>query len=238
MFRRRIESRAPAAYLLGEAWFAGLAFHVDPRVLVPRSPFAELIALRFEPWLRPAGRLRILELGTGSGCIAIACALAFPDSTVLATDISAEALEVARRNVRRHGVEDRVGLIEADLFAGVRGRFDLIVSNPPYVPDADLEDMPPEFACEPRSALAGGRDGLDLVRRIVAGAGTHLASDGLLVVEVGAGMHVLEASFPLIPFTWPEFEHGGDGIAIVAAGDLPRENDARGHGARDGEAGR
>ena len=124
-------------------------------------------------------------------------------------------------------------LIQADLFAGIEGRFDLIVSNPPYVPDGDLENAPSEFACEPRSALAGGPDGLDLVRRIIAGAGAHLAPDGLLAVEVGGGVHALEAAFPLIPFIWPEFEQGGDGIAVVAAGDLPRENGAGGHGARE-----
>ncbi len=234
LFLRRIESRVPAAYLLGEAWFAGLPFHVDSRVLIPRSPFAELVASRFEPWLRPAGGLRILEIGTGSGCIAVACALAFPGSTVLATDTSAEALEVARLNVRRHRVGDRVRLMAADLFAGVAGKFDLVVSNPPYVPDAELEHMPPEFACEPRGALAGGADGLDLVRRIVTGAGARLAADGWLAVEVGAGAQALEAAFPSIPFIWPEFEHGGDGIALVAAADLPRENDGGGHSARAG----
>jgi ribosomal protein L3 glutamine methyltransferase len=230
--RRRIEERVPAAYLLGETRFAGLRFSVDPRVLIPRSPFAELIAMHFEPWLTSSRPLRILDLGTGSGCIAIACALTFPDSLVLATDISADALAVARLNVRRHGLDDRVQLLLADLFSGLAGRFDLIVSNPPYVPEADLRDMPPEFAREPRSALAGGPDGLDLVRRIVTGAGKYLCSDGFLAVEVGGGKRALEAAFPRIPFVWPELANGGDGIALVAAGDLPSENDGIGRPAR------
>jgi ribosomal protein L3 glutamine methyltransferase len=232
LIRRRIETRMPAAYLLGEAWFAGLPFHVDCRVLVPRSPFAELVAGQFAPWLRPLPQPRILEIGTGSGCIAVACAVAFPGATVLATDVSAAALQVAALNVRRHRVEDRVRLLVADLFAGVTGPFDLIVSNPPYVPARDLENMPPEFAREPRSALAGGTDGLDFARRIVAGAGAHLAPDGILAVEVGGGQQALEAAFPDIPFIWPDFRFGGDGIAVVAAGDLPRQNVASGQPAR------
>jgi len=231
---RRVAERLPAAYLLGEAWFAGLPFHVDATVLVPRSPFAELVAGRFEPWLTPRPRPRILEIGTGSGCIAIACALVFPDATVVATDVSPEALAIAARNVARHGVAGRVALVRADTYAGIAGRFDLIVTNPPYVPASELVDMPPEFAWEPRLALVGGgADGLDIVRRIVAGARAHLVPDGLLAVEVGGGMEALEAAFPAIPFTWPEFEHGGDGIALVAAADLPGDNAGAGQAARD-----
>lgn len=221
---QRIASRMPAAYLLGEAWFAGLPFFVDRHVLVPRSPFAELIATRFEPWRSSAQPQRILEIGTGSGCIAVACALAFPQAEVVATDISAQALAIARRNVQRYGVADRVRLLQADLYRGIEGRFDLVVSNPPYVPDDDLTGMPPEFAWEPRGALAGGADGLDLVRPIVAGASAHLHSGGLLAVEVGAGMAALEAAFPRVPFIWPVFAMGGDGIALVAAEDLRGDN--------------
>ena len=224
LFRQRIGHRMPAAYLLSEAWFAGLPFHVDSRVLIPRSPFAELIAARFEPWLAPFEAPRILEIGTGSGCMAVACALAFPGSAVLATDVSAAALAVARLNVKRHCVEEQVTLLAANLFSGIEGRFHLIVSNPPYVPDADLANLPPEFTREPRAALAGGPDGLDLVRRIVTGARRHLEPGGLLAIEVGAGMRALESAFPRVPFTWPAFENDGDGIAVVAAGDLPREN--------------
>jgi ribosomal protein L3 glutamine methyltransferase len=229
LFGRRCAERLPVAYLLGEAWFAGRAFHVDSRVLIPRSPFAELIEARFLPWARLGARPRILEIGTGSGCIAVACALVFPGSRVLATDVSLSALEVARRNVHRHSVSGRVDLLVADLYRGVSGTFDLIISNPPYVPAAELEHMPPEFAHEPRLALqGGGRDGLDHVRAIVAGAAERLAPDGLLAVEVGGGGAALEASFPRVPFLWPEFLRGGDGIALVAASDLPRENAADG----------
>jgi ribosomal protein L3 glutamine methyltransferase len=225
LIARRIRERMPAAYLLGEAWFAGLPFQVDRRVLVPRSPFAMLIAERFEPWLAPRPGLRILEIGTGSGCIAVACALAFPDAVVLATDISAAALEVADANVRRHDVGDRVELRQADLYDGIRGCFDLILSNPPYVPAGDLVGMPPEFAWEPRAALVGGgADGLDLVRRLVRGAGERLSPNGLLAVEVGGGQLALEAAFPGISFVWPDFDDGADGIALVAAADLPGDN--------------
>ena len=232
LIRRRIAERIPAPYLLGEAWFAGLPFHVDSRVLVPRSPFAELITARFEPWLAQVARPRILEIGTGSGCIAVACALAFPDGEVVATDISPDALVVAQGNVARHGVGKRLRLLQADLFAGVAGRFHLIVSNPPYVPDAELLGMAPEFAWEPAGALAGGPDGLDLVRRILLGAAAHLEPTGLLALEVGAGMAVLEQAFPCVPFIWPEFASGGDGIALVAASDLPGENTQSGPWAR------
>lgn len=224
MFRRRATERVPAAYLLGEAWFAGLPFFVDSRVLIPRSPFAELIADRFAPWVELPDAPRVLEIGTGSGCIAIACALALPDAFVVATDISAPALEVARTNVRRHGVGDRVRLVAANLLAGIKGPFDLIVTNPPYVPDDELTGMPAEFAHEPRGALAGGPDGLRLVRAIVSGAAARLRPEGLLAVEVGGGMAALDAAFPRVPFVWPEFASGGDGIALVAACDLPVDN--------------
>jgi ribosomal protein L3 glutamine methyltransferase len=227
LVRRRIDERVPAPYLLGEAWFAGLRFAVDTRVLVPRSPFAELIAARFEPWLSAVAAPRILEIGTGSGCIAVACAFAFPGAFVVATDVSADALAVARANVTRHGVAERLALLRADLLEGIRGPFDLIVTNPPYVPEEDLRDMPPEFRWEPRAALAGGADGLDLVRRIVNGAAARLAPTGLLAIEVGAGVEALERAFPRVPFTWAEFEAGGDGIALVAAGDLPGDNAGR-----------
>lgn len=230
--RERIEGRVPAAYLLGEAMFAGLRFHVDGRVLIPRSPFAELIAARFAPWFAPPAQPRILDLGTGSGCIAIACALAFPDGRVLATDISADALEVAALNVERHGVEDRVQIVQADIYSGLSGPFDLIVSNPPYVTDADLRHMPPELSHEPRIALAGGADGLDLIRGIVDGGRAYLSAEGLLAIEVGAGMRALEATFPRIPFVWPVLAGGADDIALVAANDLPSENATSGRIAR------
>jgi ribosomal protein L3 glutamine methyltransferase len=216
----RIASRMPAAYLLGEAWFAGLAFDVNPSVLIPRSPFAELIGNRFAPWFAGTPAPRILEIGTGSGCIAVACALAFPRSTVVATDLSWPALQVARRNILRHGVDDQVTLVRADLLRGIQGRFDLLITNPPYVPDGDLDDSPPEFAWEPRQALAGGKDGLVLVRQILQDSARHLTPEGLLAIEVGGGAAALEAAFPDVPFIWPELAAGGDGIAVVSAAGL------------------
>ncbi len=221
----RIASRRPLPYLTGEAWFAGLPFYVDARVLIPRSPFAELIASRFEPWLDPAKVQRILEIGTGSGCIAVALAVAFPDARVVATDISTDALAVAGSNVHRHAVHDRVQLLQADLFAGVEGTFDLIVTNPPYVPEGDLATFPPEYGHEPRLALVSGADGMETPARILHHASAFLTSHGWLALEVGAGLSVLEARFPTVPFIWPELTNGGDGIALVSAADL------RAHGA-------
>lgn len=216
----RIANRVPLPYLLREAWFSGLPFYVDERVLVPRSPFAELIHTRFEPWLEPGRVSRILEIGTGSGCIAVACAVAFPDAQVVATDLSADALAVARINVERHGLARQICLLEADLFAGVEGRFDLIVSNPPYVPDAEVLGLPAEYVHEPALALGSGTDGLESTRRILQDAPRHLEPEGLLAVEVGCGWSQLEAAFPDLPFVWPEFESGGEGIALLRAGEL------------------
>ncbi len=217
---QRITTRRPLPYLTGEAWFAGLPFFVDERVLIPRSPFAELIASRFEPWLDPAGVRRILEIGTGSGCIAVALALAFPGSRVVATDISADALAVAALNVARHAVADRVELVQADLYAGLKGEFDLIVTNPPYVPEDDVETFPPEYGHEPRLALVSGADGMETPARILHHAARFLTPQGWLALEVGAGAGVLEARFPTVPFVWLELLHGGEGIALVSATDL------------------
>ncbi len=218
----RLGTRRPLPYLTHEAWFAGLPFHVDERVLVPRSPFAELITTRFEPWFDPQQVHRILEIGTGSGCMAIALALAFPDSTVVATDISADALAVAALNVTRHGVDDRVRLVEADLYpvAGSAGPFDLIVSNPPYVPEQEIDTFPAEYRHEPRLALASGHDGMETPARILHHAAPFLAPHGWLALEVGAGASRLEQCFPTLPFIWPELLAGGDGIALVNAADL------------------
>jgi len=220
MLERRISERRPLPYLTGEAWFAGLPFHVDESVLIPRSPFAELIAQRFQPWLDPGGVRRILEIGTGSGCIAVALALAFPDSRVMATDISVDALTVADRNVERHGVGERVTLVRADLFAGIDGVFDLIVSNPPYVPEADIPTFPPEYRHEPRLALVSGADGMETPARILHHAAPFLSPQGWLALEVGAGIRALEARFPTVPFLWPDLLNGGEGIALVSAADL------------------
>ena len=221
LFTQRIERRVPAAYLMGRMWFAGLEFEVDARVIVPRSPLAELIHADFEPWLEPARVRRILDIGTGSGCIAVACALAFPDATVDAVDVSAQALEVARRNAARHGVGDRVRLLQGDVFEPVGDvRYDLIVANPPYVSDAEMARLPAEYLHEPDLALRAGSDGLDVVRRILAGAARHLTTEGVLVVEVGDSDQRLVQAFPRLPFVWLEFEHGGGGVFLLRQADF------------------
>jgi ribosomal protein L3 glutamine methyltransferase len=220
LVEQRIQTRKPLPYLLGEAWFAGLPFNVDERVLIPRSPIAELVAEHFEPWVDPESVQNILEIGTGSGCIAIACALAFPHAQVTATDISAAALEVAAANVRRHGVEDRVRLIETDHVDGITGSFDLIVSNPPYVPQAEMEQLPAEYKVEPSLGLVSGVDGLDSARRILQDAPKLMNHYGILVLEVGAQCAVLDRVFPHLAFTWLEFAHGGIGVALLRAEDF------------------
>lgn len=217
LLERRIEERVPTAYLLGEAWFCGLPFIVDERVLIPRSPLAELIEQHFQPWL-PAEPVRILDLCTGSGCIGIACAYEFPEAEVVLADLSFEALEVANHNIERHGLEERVYCVQGDGFAGLPGqRFDLILSNPPYVDAEDFADMPAEYRHEPALGLACGEDGLDLVRRMLAEAADHLSDKGLLIVEVGNSRVHVEALYPEVDFTWLEFERGGHGVFLLAA---------------------
>lgn len=221
LFHRRVEERIPVAYLAQEAWFAGLSFYVDERVLVPRSPIAELIANHFSPWVQEGEVFNVLDLCTGSACIAIACAMAFPEAGVDAVDISPEALEVARINVERLQVEGQVEVIESDLFAALEGRrYDLIVSNPPYVDAFDLDSMPDEFHHEPRLGLEAGDDGLDVVVRMLAQASDYLTENGVLVVEVGNSEDALVARFPDVPFTWLAFEHGGHGVFLIQADEL------------------
>ncbi|WP_225772540.1 50S ribosomal protein L3 N(5)-glutamine methyltransferase [Pseudomonas sp. Marseille-Q5115] len=217
LLRRRIKDRIPAAYLLGEAWFCGMPFVVDERVLIPRSPIAELIGQRFAPWLA-ATPARILDLCTGSGCIGIACAQAFPAAEVVLADLSFEALEVANQNIERHELDARVFTVQGDGFGGLPGqRFDLIVSNPPYVDAEDFADMPPEYHHEPALGLACGDDGLDLVRRMLAEAADHLTEHGLLVVEVGNSQVHVQDLYPEVDFTWFEFAHGGHGVFGLTA---------------------
>jgi len=223
LFAERLRRRVPAAYLMGRMWFAGLEFEVDPRVIVPRSPFAELIAAGFEPWIDAARVRRIVDIGTGSGCIAIACAVRFPTATVDAVDLSPDALEVAGRNVARHGVASRLQLHQGDVFQPLAGRvYDLIVSNPPYVSDTEMEALPQEYLHEPDMALRAGSDGLDIVRRILRDADAHLAPGGVLIVEVGDSDQRLQQAYPGVPFLWLEFEHGGGGVFLLTKDDLHR----------------
>jgi ribosomal protein L3 glutamine methyltransferase len=221
LIERRIAERVPAPYLTGEAWFAGLPYHVDRRVLIPRSPFAELIEAGFDPWLDSDRVQSVLDLCTGSGCIAIACALAFPAAAIDAVELSAGALEVARSNVERHGVGDQVTLVEGDLWAPVADRsYDLIVSNPPYVSDAEMAELPPEYAHEPALGLRSGADGLEFVARILEGARTHLRAGGVLVVEAGGSAEAVVAKWPELPFTWLDFTRGGGGVFLLTAEEL------------------
>ncbi|HXP26355.1 MAG TPA: 50S ribosomal protein L3 N(5)-glutamine methyltransferase, partial [Steroidobacteraceae bacterium] len=221
LLHRRIAERIPLPYLTHRAFFAGLELYVDERVLVPRSPIAELVINRFAPWIHARRVRRILDIGTGSGAIALACARAFPRARVDAADISAAALQVCRRNVRRLGLSRRVTAIRSDHFDGVAGRrYDIIVSNPPYVGRGEMRALPPEYRHEPRLGLASGADGLDSVRAIFAEARSHLEDDGILVVEVGNTETALLKRFPRLPFVWPRIAMGGGGVFLLNARDL------------------
>jgi ribosomal protein L3 glutamine methyltransferase len=221
LLKQRVRERKPAAYITHKAWFMGLPFYVDERVLVPRSPMAELIEPHFAPWLLNVNIdavHNILDLCTGSGCIGIACAYAFPQARIDLADISAAALEVARRNIREHSLQERVEAIQSDLFSALQGRcYDLIVSNPPYLSQAELNRLPPEYHHEPALGLVAGERGLEVVVKILRQASDYLNEEGILVMEVGKTQHTLSEAFPTAPFVWLELERGGEGIFLITA---------------------
>jgi len=221
--QQRVVHRIPTAYLVQEAWLGPFRFYVDPRVIVPRSYFAELLEGGFEPWIEDAGAVTdALDLCTGSGCLAILMAHAFPNARVDAIDVSADALAVARRNIDEYALDDQVRAIESDLFAAVAGkRYDLILSNPPYVTTAAMDALPAEYRHEPALALAAGADGLDVVRRILAEAGDHLKPGGVLAIEVGHNQDLVTEAFPDLPAVWLDTPHAEGKVFLVTREDLP-----------------
>ena len=215
--QRRIQERIPTAYLTQEAWFAGMPFYVDKRVIIPRSPLAELIQNSFAPWIKPEQVKRILDIGTGSGCIAISCAYAFPHAHIDAVDNSEVALEVARINCAKHDVQQRVRLLKSDLFSAVQGEtYDIVVSNPPYVSCAEMQTLPQEYLHEPQCALLAGEQGNEIITRIIATAAKHLTAHGILVVEVGNSSVVLQ-KHPTLPFIWLDFTAGEGEVFLLLA---------------------
>ncbi|MBT2971434.1 MAG: ribosomal protein L3 N(5)-glutamine methyltransferase [gamma proteobacterium symbiont of Ctena orbiculata] len=220
LITRRIEERIPLPYLLGEAWFAGMRFHVNERVLIPRSPIAELIERGYSPWLEPAAP-QILDLCCGSGCIGIATAAYLPDSQVDLVDISTDVLVVAQQNVAEYGLQERVAIHRSDLLEDLPPKqYDLIVSNPPYVGEAEMEELPEEYRHEPVLALQANENGLEIVQRILQQAGRYLTPQGILIVEVGNSAELVVDRYPRLPFVWLDFERGGEGVFLLTAADL------------------
>ena len=221
LLQARIEQHTPLPYLLGKAWFAGLAFRCDTRAIIPRSPIAELILNEFQPWYSGPAPKRILDLCCGGGCIGLAVAHYYPEIQVDLVDIDPAALDLARENALALGLSGSANIIESDVFTALAGvKYDLILSNPPYVDNEDMTALPAEFRHEPELALASGRDGLELTRRILRDAHRYLRDTGLLVVEVGNSAAALEQAYPRVPFTWLEFAHGGDGVFALNAKEL------------------
>lgn len=218
---KRINQRIPVAYLVNQAWFAGREFYVDERVLIPRSPFAELITSQFMPWLSFNNVHSILDIGTGSACIPIACAYEFPHAEIDAVDIDDDALEVAKINIEKHGFNDRVHVYKSNLFEQLKDKkYDLIISNPPYVGHDEMQTLPEEYSHEPGHALEASDNGLELVGQILKQASAHLNEGGVLAVEVGNSMDALIERYPELPFIWLEFENGGEGVFLLNKSDL------------------
>lgn len=220
--QKRAVQRIPVAYITGRTWFAGLEMLSDERALIPRSPLAEPLLEGFSDFLDPAQVHQVLDLCTGGGCIAIACAYAFADAQVDAVDLSPEALKLAQENTNLHAMQSRINLIQSDLFECIpeERQYDLIISNPPYVDQYDMSELGQEFLREPQLGLAAGKDGLAIVRRILVQAADYLTQDGLLICEVGNSAPAVEAAFPELPLLWLEFEHGGAGVFLITASDL------------------
>lgn len=220
LYQQRAQSGTPAAYLTQEAWFCGLAFYVDKRVLIPRSPIAELIESQFEPWIDLAHVKNILDLCAGSGCIGIACAYAFEDAQVDLAELSHDAVAVAEINIQRHDVQDRVKAIQSNVYSSLQGnKYDIIVSNPPYVSHTEMASLPREYRHEPELALAAGDDGMSIVNQIMRQAAEYLNPGGILVVEVGNSEQAVVEQYPDVPFVWLEFKHGGEGVFLLTAED-------------------
>ena len=216
IINNRVKERIPAAYLTQESWFAGLPFYVDERVLIPRSPIAELIEAAFVPWVNPKKVSRILDIGTGSGCIAIACAYAFPKAKIDAIDVSQDALKVAAINCAKHKVTKRIRLLKSNLFEKLEGKtYDLIISNPPYVGNAEMKTLPKEYCHEPKMALLAGKDGDEIVVRIIESAAKYLSPRGVLIVEVGNSAPMILRKYPRLPFIWLEFERGEGEVFLI-----------------------